>query len=54
MCRLRNVAMRDYQESVTPRQTHGWTDRQTHGQTPEKVIPMCRYALQTTQKGSDK
>ena len=38
MCRLRNIAMRDYQESVTTRQT------------PDKVIPMCRYALQATQK----
>ena len=32
----------DYQESVTT----GQTDRQT----PEKVIPMCRYASQATQK----
>ena len=44
MCRLRNIAMRDYQESVTTRQT----DRQT----PDKVIPMCRYAWQATQKCS--
>ena len=29
MCRLRNIAMCDYQESVTT----GQTDRQTHGQT---------------------
>ena len=29
MCRLRNIAMRDYQESVTTGQTDGWTDRQT-------------------------
>ena len=36
MCRLRNIAMRDYQESVTT----GQTDRQTS----DKVIPMCRYA----------
>ena len=50
MRRLRNIAMRDYQESVTTRQTRGrtdgWTDRQTH----DKVIPMCRYASQATQK----
>ena len=26
------------------------TDRQTDGQTTDKVIPMCRYALQATQK----
>ena len=29
MCRLRNIAMRDYQESVTIGQTHGRTDGQT-------------------------
>ena len=50
MCRLRNIAMRDYQESVTTRQTHrqtnGWTDRQT----PDTVIPMCCYSSQATQK----
>ena len=46
MCRLQNIALRDYQESVTTRQTDGRTDRQT----PDKVIPMCRYASQATQK----
>ena len=46
MCRLRNIAMRDYQESVTT----GQTDRRTDRQTPDKVIPMCRYASQATQK----
>ena len=53
MCRLRNIAL----ESVTEkcdRQTHRWTtgrtDRQTDGQTTDKVIPMCRYASQATQK----
>ena len=45
MCRLRNIAMRDYQESVTTGQTDGRTDRQT----PDKVIPMCRYASQAAQ-----
>ena len=44
MCRLRNIAMSDYQESVTTGQTEGQTDRQT----PDKVIPMCRYASQAT------
>ena len=29
MCRLRNIAMRDYQESVTTGQFDGWTDEQT-------------------------
>ena len=46
MCRLQNIAMRVYQESVTTGQTHARTDRQT----PDKVIPMCRYASQATQK----
>ena len=41
MCRLRNIAL----ESVTD----GRTDRQTDGPT-DKVIPMCRYASQATQK----
>ena len=44
MCRLPNMAMRDYQESGTTGQTH------THTHTPDKVIPMCRYASQATQK----
>ena len=38
MCRLRNIAL----ESVT--------DGQTDRRTTEKVIPMCRYASQATQK----
>ena len=46
MCRLRNIAMRDYQESVTI----GQTDTHTQHQTSDKVIPMCRYASQATQK----
>ena len=37
--------MSDYQESVTTGQTHA-QDRQK----PVKVFPMCRYALQVTQK----
>ena len=48
MCRLRNIAMRDYQESVIDRQPNRQTDRQT----TDKVIPMCRYASQATQKVS--
>ena len=38
MRRLRNIAL----ENVT--------DRQTDGRTTDKVIPMCRYASQATQK----
>ena len=34
----------------TDRQTDGRTDRQTDRQTTDKVIPMCRYASQATQK----
>ena len=44
--------------SVTDRRTDGRTDRRTDrqtdgrtdGQTTDKVIPMCRYASQATQK----
>ena len=52
MCRLRNIAMRDYQESSTTGQTdtHTHTDGRTDRQTLDKVIPMCRYASQATQK----
>ena len=50
MCRLRNIAMGDYQESVTTGQTHIQTDRQMERQTQDKVIPMCRYASHVTQK----
>ena len=50
MCRLRTIAMRDYQESVTTVQTDTHMHTHTHTQTPDKVIPMCRYALQATQK----
>ena len=46
MSPAKNIAMCDYQVSETNRQTYGWTDRQT----PDKVIPMCRYALQVTQQ----
>ena len=41
MCRLRNIAMRDYQESVTTGQTDGQTDRQT----PDKFILMLANIL---------
>ena len=49
-CVACETAMRDYQESVTTRQTDGQTDRQT----PDKVIPMCGYALQATQSKIEK
>ena len=44
--------------SVTDRQTYrptdGQTDGRTDGQTTDKVIPMCRYASQATQKHREK
>ena len=49
MCHLGNIPL----ESVTEkcdRWTDRQTDRQTDGQTTDKVIPMCRYASQATQK----
>ena len=48
MCPLGNIAMRDYQESMTTGQTYTDTDGQTDA---GQIIPMCRYALQATQKG---
>ena len=48
MCCLRNIDMRDYQESVTSGQTDGHTDGQTDT-TPDRVIPMYRYDSQATQ-----
>ena len=46
VCRLLNIAMIDYQESVTTGQIDGQTDRQTQ----DKMILICRYASQATQK----
>ena len=37
MCRLRNIAMRDYQESVTTGQTHGQIEA---GQS-DPYVPLC-------------
>ena len=37
MCRLRNIAMHDYQESVTIGQTEGQTDA---GQS-DPYVPLC-------------
>ena len=45
MCRLQNIAMPDYHESVTIRQTDTLTDRQTDGQTDTRqsdpYVPLC-------------
>ena len=37
MCRLRNIAMRDYQESVTT----GQTDTQTDAGQSDPCVPLC-------------
>ena len=37
MCRLRTIAMRDYQESVTTGQSHAHIDGQTDGQTDARI-----------------
>ena len=37
MCRLRNITMRDYQESVTTGQTH----RQTDAGQIDTYVPLC-------------
>ena len=49
MCRLRNKAMRDYQESMTTGQTHRQTDRQmdrrmdrqTDAGQSDPYVPLC-------------
>ena len=38
MCRLRNIAMRDYQESVTTGQTHRLMDRR---RINDPHVPLC-------------
>ena len=45
MCRLRNIAIHDYQESMTTGQTHRRTDGQTDA---GQMIPMCCYVSQAT------
>ena len=41
MCRLRNIAMHDYQESVTTGQTLRWTDRRTDAGQSDSYVPLC-------------
>ena len=41
MCRLRNIAMRDYQESVTTGQTHTRTHAQTDAGQSDPYVPLC-------------
>ena len=40
MCRLRNIAMRDYQESVTTGQTDRRTGRQTEVGQSDPYVPL--------------
>ena len=40
MCRLRNIAMRDYQESVTTGQTDKQTDGQTDARQSDPYVPL--------------
>ena len=37
MCRLQNITMRDYQESVTTGQTHAQTD----ARQSDPYVPLC-------------
>ena len=43
MCRLRNIAMRDYQKSVTTKKgvTDGRTDGQTDAGQSDPHVPLC-------------
>ena len=41
MCRLRNIAICDYQESVTTGQTHGQADGQTDAGQSDPYVPLC-------------
>ena len=51
MCRLQNIAMRDYPKTVIIGQTHTLTDRQTDEQTDagqsDFYVPLC-FACVTT------
>ena len=38
---LRNIAMCDYQESVTTGETHRRTDRQTDAGQSDPYVPLC-------------
>ena len=41
MCHLRNMAIRDYQESVTTGQTDRHTDGQTDARQSDSYVPLC-------------
>ena len=50
MCCLRNIAMRNYQESVTTGQTQGQTDRQTDAGQSDPYVPLY-FAGDTKNRG---
>ena len=57
MCLLRNLAMRDYQEGVTTRQTDRQTDRQTYRRTDARqsdpYVLLCSAGkTKTVKKGT--
>ena len=41
MCRLRNIALRDFQESVTTGQTDTHRDGQTDAGQSDPYVPLC-------------
>ena len=41
MCRLQNIALCDYKESMTTRQTDIRTDRQTDAGQSDPYMPLC-------------
>ena len=41
MCRLRSIAMRDFQESVTTRQMDGQTDGQIDAGQSDPYVLLC-------------
>ena len=41
MCRLRNIAMLDYQENMNTGQTDRRTDRQTDAGQSDPYVPLC-------------
>ena len=45
MCRLRNIAMSDYQESVTTAQTDGRTDRRRTKLSPCAAMLRRRHKM---------
>ena len=53
MCRLRNIAMRDYKESVTTGQTHRQTDGRTDAGQSDPYVPLCSAGVTKTHLSHD-